>query len=132
MAKEQDKIQAEPGIDEEELNAAQAAAEKEALSETRQTVKLKKKLEYMGKTYTELHFDFDELTGQDSLDVENEIERRTGGTVVVPAINIEYLTCISAKACEEPIGRDALLSLNLADFNHIRNLARNFMLRSDR
>ena len=118
------------GIDEEELSAAQAEADRE--KSTARTVKLKKPLEYEGRTYKELHFDFDRLTGRDSLEVENEIERRTGGTVVVPAINVEYLTCISAKACDEPIGRDALLSLNLGDFNHIRNIARNFMLRSDR
>ena len=132
MASEKETRPVEPGIDEEEMNAAMAEAEAEEVSVTRRTVTLRKKLEYMGKTYTELHFDFDELTGQDSLDVEHEIERRTGATVVVPAISVEYLTCISAKACEEPIGRDALLSLGLADFNHIRNMARNFMLRSDR
>ena len=119
-----------PGINEEELNAAQEEADKEDAAVT--TVVLKKPLEYNGKTYTELHFDFDSLSGKDSVEVEAEIERRTGGTVVVPAINVEYLTCISARACKEPIGRDALLSLRLSDFNHIRNIVRNFMLRSDR
>lgn len=118
------------GIDEEELSAAQAEADHE--KSTARAVKLKKSIEYNGQTYDTLHFDFEKLTGRDSLEVETEIEKRTGGTVVVPAINVEYLTCISAKACEEPIGRDALLSLNLGDFNHIRNMARNFMLRSDR
>ena len=126
------KINHNEGIYEDELEAAQEEAEAEAVSITRKTVILRKELNYNGITYDELHFDFDQLTGRDSLEVENEIERRTGGTVVVPAINVEFLTCISAKACEEPIGRDALLSLNLSDFNHIRNLARNFMLRSDR
>ena len=121
------------GIDEEELEAAQQEAEEaEKVSKTRRTVKLRKTLSYNGVSYDELNFDFDALTGRDSLEVETEIERRTGGTVVVPAINVEYLTCISAKACEQPIGRDALLSLSLSDFNHIRNMARNFMLRSDR
>jgi len=117
-------------IDEQELETAQEEAMKE--ESTKLTVKLRKPLEYNGASYNELHFDFEKLTGKDSLEVESEIERRTGGTVVVPAINAEYLTCLSARACEEPVGRDALLSLNLSDFNHIRNIARNFMLRSDR
>ena len=123
-------VQINEGVDEEELNAAQQEADKE--TSTVSTVELKKPLSYNGTQYDKLHFDFEKLTGKDSLEVETEIERRTGGTVVVPAINLEYLVCISAKACAEPIGRDAILSLNLGDFNHIRNIARNFMLRSDR
>jgi hypothetical protein len=117
-------------IDEKEMDAAMEEAEK--TSKTARTVKLKHPLEYNGVTYTELHFDFDKLRGKDSLEVEAEIERTTGISVVVPAINAEFQTRIAARACEEPIGRDALLNMNLFDYNGIRNMARNFMLRSDR
>lgn len=119
------------GIDEEELNAAQAEAETPADSGKRIVI-LKRPVEYMGTKYQELHFDFDRLTGKDSLEVEEEIEKTTGLTVVAPALNLEYLIRISARACDEPIGRDDILNMNLSDFNHIRNMARNFMLRSDR
>lgn len=119
------------GIDEEELNAAQAEAESPADSGKRLVI-LKKPIERMGTTYKELHFDFDRLTGKDSLEVEDEIEKTTHLTVVAPALNLEYLIRISARACLEPIGRDDILNMNLSDFNHIRNMARNFMLRSDR
>ena len=118
-------------IDEEELNAAQADAESPADSGKRIVI-LKKPFEYLGTTYKELHFDSDSLTGKDSLEVEDEIEKTTHMTVVAPALNLEYLIRISARACSEPIGRDDILNMNLADFNHIRNMARNFMLRSDR
>ena len=119
------------GIDEEELNAAQAEAETPADSGKRIVI-LKKPIERMGTTYKELHFDYDRLTGKDSLEVEEEIEQTTRLTVVAPALNLEYLIRISARACDEPIGRDDILNMNLSDFNHIRNMARNFMLRSDR
>ena len=119
------------GIDEEELNAAQAEAEAPADSGKRIVI-LKKPIERMGTLYKELHFDFDRLTGKDSLEVEDEIEKTTHLTVVAPALNLEYLIRISARACDEPIGRDDILNMNLSDFNHIRNMARNFMLRSDR
>ena len=127
------------GIDEEELNAAQAEAEgentdgkKADVDSGKRIVILKRPIEYMGTKYKELHFDYDKLTGKDSLEVEDEIEKTTHLTVVAPALNLEYLIRISARACEEPISRDDILNMNLSDFNHIRNMARNFMLRSDR
>ena len=124
------------GIDEEELTAAQEEAEKDDAQKTVDTGKriviLKKPIERMGTLYKELHFDFDKLTGKDSLEVEDEIEKTTHLTVVAPALNLEYLIRISARACNEPISRDDILNMNLSDFNHIRNIARNFMLRSDR
>lgn len=124
------------GIDEEELTAAQEEAEKDDAQKTVDTGKriviLKRPIERMGTVYKELHFDFEKLTGKDSLEVEDEIEKTTHLTVVAPALNLEYLIRISARACDEPIGRDDILNMGLSDFNHIRNMARNFMLRSDR
>jgi len=123
-------------IDEEELTAAQEEAEKDDAQKTVDTGKriviLKRPIERMGTVYKELHFDFEKLTGKDSLEVEDEIEKTTHLTVVAPALNLEYLIRISARACDEPIGRDDILNMGLSDFNHIRNMARNFMLRSDR
>ena len=124
------------GIDEEELTAAQEEAEKDVVKKSvddgKRIVILKRPVERMGTTYKELHFDYEKLTGKDSLEVEDEIEKTTHLTVVAPALNLEYLIRISARACDEPIGRDDILNMCLSDFNHIRNMARNFMLRSDR
>ena len=69
---------------------------------------------------------------EDILLVMEEIEKTTGLTVVAPALNLQYLIKISARACDEPIGSDDIFHMNLSDFNHVRNMARNFMLRSDR
>lgn len=120
-------------ISEEELTAAQGEAETENKEDaTKRVMTLKKPIEKMGTLYKELHFDYDKLTGMDSLEVEDEIEKTTGMTVVAPALNLQYLIRISARACDEPIGSDDIFRMNLSDFNHVRNMARNFMLRSDR
>ena len=123
------------GISEEELTQAQNEAETENKGTGdagKRIMILKKPIEKMGTTYKELHFDYDKLTGKDSLDVEDEIEKTLGVTVVAPALNLQYLIKISARACDEPIGSDDIFHMNLSDFNHVRNMARNFMLRSDR
>lgn len=134
MANEETKF-----IDEEELNKAQSDADKEEqdavqknIDSGKRIVILKKPLNVLGTEYKELHFDFDSLTGKDSIAVETEIEMTTHVTVITPALNLEYLIRISVKACQEPISRDDIVNMNLSDFNHIRNIARNFMLRSDR
>ena len=133
-------------IDEDELNAAQDEADTEVAESTeekkddpekkqdsgKRIVVLKKPINYIGTEYTELHFDFDKLTGKDSLEVEAEIEKSTGVIVITPSLNLEYLIRISARACQEPISKDDILNMNLSDFNHIRSMARNFMLRSER
>lgn len=124
------------GISEEELTAAQNEANTEnkgiEADNGKRIMILKKPIEKMGTEYKELHFDYDKLTGIDSLEVEEEIEKTTGLTVVAPALNLQYLIKISARACDEPIGSDDIFHMNLSDFNHVRNMARNFMLRSDR
>ena len=124
-------------IDEEELNAAQDDAEKEENESQnsdsgKRIVILRKSINVLGTEYKELHFDYNSLTGKDSLAVEEEIERIYHATVITPALNLEYLIRISVRACTEPISRDDIVNMCLTDFNHIRSIARNFMLRSDR
>lgn len=124
-------------IDEEELTAAQDDAEKEENEPQnndsgKRIVILRKPINVLGTEYKELHFDYNSLTGKDSIAVEEEIERIYHATVITPALNLEYLIRISVRACIEPISRDDIVNLNLSDFTHIRSMARNFMLRSDR
>ncbi len=116
-------------FDEKELEAAQEEAAKE--SSSTYAHKLKKPLAYNGATYTELHFDFDTLTGKDSMEVEAEMQRLGKGVVVVPALSSEYMIRIAAKAAQEPIGSDAFLDMCLFDYNSIKDKVRNFLMRSE-
>lgn len=94
------------------------------------TLKLKKPFEWEGKTYEELHFDFEKLTGEDSLNVEDELQAK-GIMVMVPTFSGQYLIRIAAKACVEHLGSDAFKRLPLPAMNRIRNQTRNFMLSSE-
>lgn len=93
-----------------------------------QTIFLRKPVKYAGKEYTELAFDFDKLTGQDSLNVERELAS-LGKTSMPTAINSEYLIRIAAKACTENIGSDIFTSY-MSMFDHLKviKMARDFLL----
>lgn len=93
------------------------------------TLTLRKPLDYNGHIYTELHFDFDSLTGRDSMEVEAEMIQRKKGAVVVGALNNDYIVGIAAKACKEPIGSDAFMAMSLKDYNRIKETTRNFLLK---
>ncbi len=116
-------------LDEKEVAIAQEEAKKD--EQTGFAYKLRKPVEYNGKKYTELHFDFDSLTGGDALDVEDEMQRQGKGTVVVAAFNSEYLIRISARACRETVGADIFRYMSMFDYNRIRDRARNFLLRAE-
>lgn len=92
-------------------------------------IKLSKPLEYNGHTYDEIHFDLENLTGEDSMAVENEMIQRKKGTVIVGALNNDYIMGIAARACKEPIGSDAFLQMKLKDYNKIKEAIRSFLLK---
>ena len=93
------------------------------------THKFTKPFTYEGRTYEELTFDLEQLTGRDSKLIENEL-RATGHIVLVPAFDSDYLIRVCARACTEKIGWDALEAMPISDYNTIKNKARNFITRS--
>lgn len=99
----------------------------EETGESYKTIKLKKPFDWQGKTYTELHFDFDALTGRDSERIERECAAQ-GVNVVVAGITPAYNIRVAANACIEPLGVDALYALPLKDYNKVNLAARNFLL----
>lgn len=90
----------------------------------------KKPFEYQGKSYDHLTFDFEKLTGKDSLSVEAELQAK-GIMLMVPTFSGPYLIRIAARACKEQIGSDALEQMRIADYSKIRSKARNFLLSSE-
>ena len=91
-----------------------------------------KPIEYNGKTYEKLTFDFDSLTGGDSLDVESELMARNH-PVLVRNIDSEYVIRMAAKACTERgadgkrvIGHDIFRNMTVKDYGRITNIARRF------
>lgn len=96
----------------------------------------RKPFSYEGRTHEELTFDWESLTGNDSLAIENEVVAK-GKTLVVPAYTGEYLVGMAARACTERdergkrvVGTDTIRAMPLGDFQKICNRARNFLLRA--
>lgn len=113
---------------EKEFEAAEQEAQ--AVEAGTYTHTFAKPFVYEDKEYTSLTFDFDTLTGADSLAVENELQRQ-GITVIVPTFSGEYLIRIAARACTVPIGSDAMKAMRISDYNKIRSKARSFLLNSE-
>lgn len=84
-----------------------------------------KPFQWEGKVYGSLTFDFESLTGRDTLAVERELAAKNIFTVV-RSLNIEFQMRIAARACTSPIGTDMLESMPIKDFEKIMNRVRAF------
>ena len=91
------------------------------------THKFRKPFTYMGKTYTELRFDWDSLNGNVGLDIEAELQA-LGTPVVAPEFSGAYQLRVAARACTEKISSDAFGLMPLHEVNKIRRAARSFLL----
>lgn len=116
-----------PIVDSNELSAAEQAAEE---STNTFTIRFQEPFTFEGKTYEELTFVWDKLTGKDGLAIENEMQAK-GHPVIVPAFSGEYLVRMAARACTTPIGVDVICAMPLSGYNRIRSAARSFLLKSE-
>ena len=105
---------------------AREAAEKPAEGNTGvYTHVFKKPFEYEGKTYTELTFNFERLSGRDMVSIETEMQMNNE-YALAPEISRSFQGKMAAKAAG--IGNDVLEAMPLKDFNKITNAARSFLI----
>jgi hypothetical protein len=116
-------------VDPDEFAAAERDAEADG-DTSAYTHKFRKPLIYNGNTYEELTFDWDTLTGKDSLSIEREM-RDSGIPLVAAAFSGEYLIRMAARACTAKIGADAFRNMSMPDFTKIQGRARSFLLKSE-
>ena len=119
-------------VDGRELDAAEQAAQDSANSYTHV---FNPPFEFEDETFDSLTFDWDRLTGGDSLAIEREVLAVTGRPVITPEFSGEYLVRMAARACtvfrqdgKRKLGADAYRAMRMSDFNAIRNAARSFLL----
>lgn len=121
----------------DEFSAAETQAKESAGNFT---LKLKKPFTFEGQTFDELYFDFEGLTGDDALAIEDELQA-IGKPTISPTFSGQFLVRMAARACTNTvidgtgrprrIGDDALRALPIADFNRVRSKARSFLLASE-
>ena len=129
-----------PAVNEAEFAAAEAAAKAKQENDSAYVHKLKKPFTFEGCTIEELSFDFDRLTGNDSLAIEDELQSMNK-PVIVPTFSGQYLIRMAARACTTTlttpdgkarrIGADVIQALPIGDYNRIRSKARTFLLASE-
>lgn len=114
-------------IDEKELEVAEKMAEEEKYQYVH---KFKKPFQYDGKTFEELTFNWEKLTGYDGLAIENELQS-LGKPVVIPSLSGDYLVRMAARASMDGIGEDMISAMPIRDYNKIRSEARSFLLKTE-
>ena len=85
----------------------------------------KKPFEYEGKTYTELTFNFERLSGRDMVSIETEMQMNNE-YCLAPEVSRSFQAKMAAKAAG--IGSDVLDAMPIKDFNRITNAARSFLI----
>ena len=113
-------------VDHDEYAAAEAQA-KESVGNY--TLKLKRPFTFEGQTFDELNFDFEGLTGDDALAIEDELQA-IGKPTISPTFSGQFLVRMAARACTNTIidasgrprriGDDALRALPIFEFNRVR------------
>ena len=93
-------------------------------------IDLKTPVEYNGRVYGGLDFDFGKLTGQDAANIEAELDA-LGKTAISAAFSSDYLIRMAAKASGEPIGADFFNAVTLKTYEQVKNAARRFLLAAD-
>ena len=122
-----------------EKNAEQAEqAEAEALTEEDSgiyTHEIKRPFTYEGRTYEHLTFDWESLSGKDSVAIERELLNRNIA-VVHAGFTPEYLAAMAARACTyrnedgfRAVTTNMIYALPLGEFRKICIAARNFLFR---
>ena len=98
------------------------------------THRLKKPFTFDGKTVEEMHFDFDSLTGADTLAISAEMNRRFKN-LVLPHLSWEFMTLMAVRSCTDRDGKGIRLvnekllqALPMRDYNTIVGKVRDFLL----
>jgi len=85
---------------------------------------------YLGNPISEISFNWNSLTGNDGLSIENELQAN-GKVIIIPTFSGEFLIRMAARASAPRVGSDFFEAIPLADYNKIRNAARSFLLKSE-
>jgi hypothetical protein len=124
-------------VQEDAAEAERVAEEAKQEQETGSyTHTFKTPFQWKGRTFESLTFDWALLKGKDHLEIEQELLAK-GRTLVSPAFTGDFLAGMAARACTERdengkrvIDGQAVVEMDMADFQAITRKARGFLLRA--
>ncbi len=124
-------------VQEDAAEAERVAEEAKQEQETGSyTHSFKTPFQWKGRTFERLTFDWAVLKGKDHLEIEQELLAK-GRTLVSPAFTGDFLAGMAARACTERdengkrvIDGQAVVEMDMADFQAITRNARGFLLRA--
>ena len=82
-------------------------------------------VEIAGKKHETITFYYDDLSGEDVIAIEDELQDR-GKYVLTPEVSTEFQTMLAARAAG--VGADEIRRLPLVEFLKIKNKARDFLM----
>jgi len=117
---------------EEQIEQAQKAGvvaladtKKEIATGGNYTHTFKAPVEIAGKKHETITFYYDDLSGEDVIAIEDELQDR-GKYVLTPEVSTEFQTMLAARAAG--VGADEIRRLPLVEFLKIKNKARDFLM----
>ena len=87
-------------------------------------------VQWEGKTYASLSFDFAVLKGADALKIEEEMAA-LGMHPAVRKLDMNYQMRVASRSCGEKLGVDFFESLPIGDFEKILARVQGFLLRAE-
>ena len=91
-------------------------------------IQLRKAIKHKGQDVDILDIPLDDLTGNDLIEVEEQIIR-TGNFAAVTDLSRVYLISVAGKAAHIPV--EALRMMNAHDFSRLITEVRNFLIATD-
>ena len=85
------------------------------------TIKLRRPVKYDGEEISELHFDFESLTGQDSREVQRELNRK-GISVLVQSVSEDFMRLMAARACTDRLSDGRSIGGDIFDYMVVRDV----------
>lgn len=114
-----------------EIEAAEKA-EQENVEKDPDYVKFNKPYHFEGKEYKGIKLEFEEMTGADILEAEEEFistKTQTAAQTPLKELSKGYLAFFAARACAQPV--DFILGLDGKSFARITRKAQSFLLSED-
>lgn len=91
-------------------------------------ITLSKPVTYEGEEIKELTFNFGKLTGDDAINIEEELRAQNKPIFMNEAASTDYLMAVAVRTCERAVDMRFFRKIKIVDFLRIKSRMRLFLL----